>query len=459
LADQASGGSQSRLHDGLMLLALAVLIASVYAPALWFPLSDHDDLTLLLTAEGQPNSWYAFVGDWGMGNNRWRPLHALGVWLGARMLGARSLIAWAAPRQALNLLLHGANGALLYLLLRRLGRTPWLAGLLTALGLVSLYTVSPTVWISDRPTLWVALCTLLLLERSAAAEGQPPTGWALALSIVALLAKESGLVVPALVVVLAFRRKHGWPRAAWALALIGCYGVLRRALFPAAADSLAPHESGFLLGLWPYDTLPAGGAWLPALAAIENVAKAAVGVVLPVFNRNGGLYQPQELLLLAPTWAATAWLSWRALAAWRTGEGADSPSGMLRLAAFAGILLNAAVHYALFRHRNMYLGQMMWVLALGASACWTGDRSDQSTVRSPQLALAAVGVLLVSSTIWVGREVAFQQQRRVERLGAIPRGHPLLDEVHTRYDQPSRLVVPGLMGLWPGVDAAEADVP
>ena len=113
---------------------------------------------------------------------------------------------WALPYQLLSLGLHIVVIALLFELISHVARHdgPALRLLLALVALVSPYTVSGASWIADRPTLMVAL-SLLLLIRHLYVGGARPRPWILGgLSAIAVLSKESGLVVPALVVV------YGW---------------------------------------------------------------------------------------------------------------------------------------------------------------------------------------------------------------------------------------------------------
>jgi len=419
------------------LLALLLLGIALYSASLYFPLGDHDDLTLLTRVANSASPGYAFLGDWGMGNDRWRPLHIVTLWCEYRLWGV-----WAGPMQAVNLLLHGANLYLVYRLLRGMGRPPLQAGALAMLGLVSLYVISPTVWVSDRSTLWVVLAALLLLERTAANGWCVRWGWLLGLSLLALSSKESGIILPLLgaALSLAERRGEGTWRAVAALALLVGYMVMRRVLFPAASDSLAPHESGYLLGMAPYDTLDVADGWLPLLAAIENVLKGLVGIALPVFNRNGGVYHPVELLLTAPLWLGTL-----LLVAFACGLRGNRWQWIALLL----VALNAVVHYALFRHRNMYLGQMALVLFVGASPRWDGGIGQQ---RMRRLMGVALGLVLIAATLWTRQEISFQAWRRAQRLPGLDANNPIVAQAMERYELPSQLVAPGLLGRWPMLD-------
>jgi len=310
------------------------------------------------------------------------------------------------------------------------------------LGLISLYVISPTVWVSDRSTLWVALATLLLLERTAANGWRVRWGWLMGLSLLALSAKESGIVLPLLgtALSLAERRRQGTVRAVAALALLIGYLAMRRVLFPAASDSLAPHESGYLLGMVPYDSLDVTASWVPLLAAVENVLKGLVGIVLPVFNRNGGIYHPVELLLTAPLWLGTLLVF---------ALSCDLRRNRWQWIALLLMALNAAVHYALFRHRNMYVGQMALVLFIGASPRWEEGVGQEWKRR---LMGVALGLMLITATLWVRQEISFQAWRRARRLPGLDANNPIVAQAIERYQQPNQRVAPGLLGRWPTLD-------
>ena len=436
MPEQAKGYRFTRC-DWPPLLALLLLGIALYSASLYFPLGDHDDLTLLTRVANSSSPGYAFVGDWGMGNDRWRPLHIVMLWCEYRLWGV-----WAGPMQAVNLLLHGANLCLVYRLLRGMHRTPLQAGALAMMGLVSLYVISPTVWVSDRSTLWVALATVLLLERTAANGWRVHWGWLLGLSLLALSAKESGIVLPLLgtALSLAERRRQGTVRAVAALALLIGYLAMRRVLFPAASDSLAPHESGYLLGMVPYDSLDVTASWVPLLAAVENVLKGLVGIVLPVFNRNGGIYHPVELLLTAPLWLGTLLVF---------ELSCDLRRNRWQWIALLLMALNAAVHYALFRHRNMYVGQMALVLFIGASPRWEKGVGPEWKRR---LMGVALGLMLITATLWVRQEISFQAWRRARRLPGLDANNPIVAQAIERYQQPNQRVAPGLLGRWPTLD-------
>ena len=419
-------------HEALALLAILLLTLGLYSRALFLPPTDHDDTTFLRVVAAQPSPLYGLQGDWGLQNNRWRPLHAANMWISMRVFGV-----WALPRQAGNLALHVGNLALLYALARRLGRSRLLACLICSLCAISLYTASPTLWVSDRPTLWVTFAVLLLIRHWVAHSGRISPIVLVATAGLALMAKESGLVVALLGVAMVLIRPKGQARTlVLSLALILGYYLLRRALLPA--DQIGPHERGYILGVQPYDEQAVFPPAQRLAIAAENVVKGVLAAWLPVLNRNGGFYRPFELLLFAPTWGATAALGLATLLPFRR------TTGIQRLALLV-ILLNALVHFSLFRHRNMYLSQ--YALALIVIGTPHLDRLVSTGFsRRERTICMLLALLALSNSIWVPREVDYQVTRRAVRLAAMQPGEPIADAILDQYSTPRPLVAPGLLG-------------
>ena len=93
-------GAMRAPSPGQALALLLLFVGGVLAPSLFWLPGDADDLILLSAAAAEPNPGRFFVGDWGLGNQAWRPLHSLTVWVSWRAFGA-----WALPGQALNIVL------------------------------------------------------------------------------------------------------------------------------------------------------------------------------------------------------------------------------------------------------------------------------------------------------------------------------------------------------------------
>ena len=357
-----------------------------------------------------------------MANSRYRPLHSMLLWAMYRMFGI-----WAFPSQALNLGLHLLSVCLLYQLVRRLGQDRAIAFLAAAMTLISIYTVSPAIWVSDRPTLLVGLFTLLVLNIVCCGPARRIRPLQLfVLSCLALMAKESGLILPLFVLIIGLVGPRRRPELVLSTALlIILYMVLRHNLFPP--DIIGPHESGYMLGLWWYEDWTGFSSPYRLALAAENSLKSFIGVFLPVFNRNGGFYPLKELLLFSPTWLTTVWL---AVAYVKPRKGLSTPQQYALLL----IGLNALMHFGLFRHRNMYISQLAFALLI-ASSPWLKSCADKGVVsenKGKRFRVIAA-ILLLSSALWIGREVDMQWTRRARRLAVLQRGHPIVDQVLDRY--------------------------
>jgi 4-amino-4-deoxy-L-arabinose transferase-like glycosyltransferase len=212
---------QENRNKCLGAIALILIGYSFYNPALRFAPVDFDDLVLLSHVKNTSNPFTLFIGDWGFGNYGYRPLHSLSLWAGYQLFGVSS-----GPNQLLNLVLHITVIVLLYTLLLKLHKNHGLAFIFSALSLVSLYTFSPPTWISDRPTLFVGLFLMLMLNYlfSLGEDKQPNISVLAAISFLALMSKESGLVVPLTAGVFLLFRKNGFKQEKSALITIGAVG-------------------------------------------------------------------------------------------------------------------------------------------------------------------------------------------------------------------------------------------
>jgi hypothetical protein len=333
---------------GYVLLVLLGLAG--FAIALTFVPADQDDLILLSSVADTRQPLSYFAGDWGLGNRAYRPLHSLSLWLGYRAFGV-----WALPNQAVNLALHLLNALLLLRIARRAQPDAGLAFLAAALVLFSVFTRSPATWVSDRPTLLVALCVLLLIDR----RGIGLAGITL-LSGLALLSKESGLVVPALALALGWRERPDARSRAGLVAvtagIVAAYAALRWAVFGAGAVSYS--ESGVLLGVGSYGDWAALPVPWRVVAAVENVARSLLAPLLPVFGDDGGLLPKRDLVLAAPLWLSTGLL---------VGASVDRRPSRGQQVALLLLAANALVHCTIFRYRTLYLAQVAVALLVATS--------------------------------------------------------------------------------------------
>ena len=133
----------------------------------------------------------------------YRPLLQASLWFVYQAFGV-----WALPNQFINLLLHLINVCLLYRIVRRAQSDKTVAWLFAAVFMVSNYTFMAATWVSDRPMALTGLFLLLLIDHlfqhrhtsghtSEHASGSSVRVSAIAaFSVLALMSKESGLVVP-----------------------------------------------------------------------------------------------------------------------------------------------------------------------------------------------------------------------------------------------------------------------
>lgn len=400
---------------------LVLLGLAGFAMALAFVPADQDDLILLSSVAGARDPLAYFAGDWGLGNNAYRPLHSLSLWLSYRAFGV-----WAFPNQAVNLALHLANALLVLRIARRVQPDAALAFLCASLVLFSAFTRSPAAWVSDRPTLLVALAVLLLLDRLVPGEEAGLACVAL-LSGFALLGKESGLVVPVLALALGLPRRPRSGLIAMIAAIFAAYAALRWGIF--GAESASYSESGHLLGVGSYGDWAALPAPLQAAAAAENVARSLIAPPLPVFGDEGGLLPVRDLVLTAPLWLGTALLVGVSVAR-RPSRG--------QVCALLLLVANALVHLTIFRYRTLYLAQVAVALFVAASPALRLDPRRRTFAKALAAVVVAFGLGTTVGSLAREREVRNELLHRDRLAPAVARYPDRIDgrivqEVLERY--------------------------
>ncbi len=184
--------------------AVAALAALAYLPSLWAGFAA-DDYTMLTTVEGLDGPLWAFErNDLGEvdGGHFYRPLWVL-LNAGAHALGGGGATAF----HAINLLLYALAAVEVVLLVRVVaGRASLLAG--AAFALYPRHTES-VAWASGNTDL---LATVLALAALLCATAPWPMGrrvvGAVALTVLAALAKESAFVLPVLAALVLWLRPH-----------------------------------------------------------------------------------------------------------------------------------------------------------------------------------------------------------------------------------------------------------
>jgi tetratricopeptide (TPR) repeat protein len=228
-------------------LALVLLAAAVYWPVGGFGFIRYDDGEYVLnnplvlgglTPQAALRSFFVFAAA------NWHPLTWISHMLDVSLFGLD-------PRgpHLVNLGLHAANGALVFLLLRGLTGAAARSLLVAALFVAHPLHVQSVAWISERKDLLSTLLWLLaaLAWVAALRRPAPPRRWpAAALFALALMAKPMPVTFPLLLLVLDF-----WPLGRWRD---------RRALAPLVREK------------WPLFALSCASAALTVLVQAQGAA-------------------------------------------------------------------------------------------------------------------------------------------------------------------------------------------
>jgi hypothetical protein len=174
-------------------------------------------------------------------------------------------------------------------------------------------------------------------------------------ALVALLSKESGLLVAAYASFEGLRRRRWWTAAALATLMLG-YLALRGAVIE---QRLFSFPTGFLGRMYSIEELQRSFGASPRGLYLYNVAASLLSVVVYV-PVHGQFRFAANLLLLAPTFALTAFAVARFLVVTRTWR--------THLPLLGVIAMNAALGYMYVRPRIMFVAYLaiaiLWLLAL-----------------------------------------------------------------------------------------------
>lgn len=330
-----SEGHKMRLLLFVSLCSVLLLAWLVYRPGLAgdFLFDDYGNLALL-GMYGRVDDWQSF---WlyilsGFSGPTGRPLSHLSFLIDANFWPADP---W--PFKRTNVLIHLANGVLLFGLLRSLvlasgqpkTRAGWIALLAMALWLLHPFWVSTTLYVVQRMAQLAAMFTLAGLWVWVAWRRQhPPRGdwrsWLVALlavwgaGLLAVLSKENGALLPAFVLVLE-------------LTVLAAMDARRGVVASAGFRWLRWCVLGIpllLLGLYLARALPAliyGDAGSRGFTPFERLLTQGrilwdylFNIVLPR-PYPGGLFNddiPVSTSLLTPWTTALAWVSWVGLFVW-----------------------------------------------------------------------------------------------------------------------------------------------
>lgn len=384
-------------------LLLTALAGAVFNLALAYPPSTPDDVVLLSRAAHVGDPWTFGAYAWPFGLHLFRPLPMLVVLVMYRLFGVAAL-----PNQLLSLGLHVVNACLLFRLLSRWQPSRLLCFLLAGVFLISRFTASPATWVTDRPSLFVGLTLILLLGHLRGADERRTevrVGVVCVLIVVALLSKETGLVLAGLGMLALARSRHSHRERLRAVALpllvVAAYLCVRIGPFGrTSAAHLTGNEARVLMGI----VAPEGSA-TPSLARqivvpLEKIAKSVVSFVVPVFG-DSERFEPNASPLSVPIWVATAFSF--VVAAWNADR-------VVQRRAWWIVLLNAVIHAHLFSYRFQYLTQLAFALHIGAF------RWEPSRRASGRALATALGVLLAVSCVDVGSSLHYGMAHRLGQL-------------------------------------------
>lgn len=379
-----------------------------------------------------------FIGGHGVDNDLYRPLTPVSLWLTYKTFGV-----WGVPHQLVNLVLHFANTFLLYKILRRARADAIVACLFAAVFMISKYTWVSATFVADRPMVWTGLFVLLFIYHVARQDDAPDTSSrvlrvpmriaaVVALTILALMSKESGIVIPGVAFAFAILPwtltppplRYRLRLALTALTIVGLYIGFRMLIFGPRFASYT--QDGYLfLGAIHYQHAEDLSPLLRYVSYAENVLKNAVAPVFPVFAEGGALMTRQALLASLPVIGSTV-----ALFAMTVGRQLTR----LQWIAALVILANAVAHYVLFRFRLHYLSHAAFCIFVGSSPIFAaaGGRNKAAVARA--LGVIALGGSIVWTT-YMFDDYRLQRALALENLkiDGVSRFGPIVEEILDQY--------------------------
>jgi hypothetical protein len=390
-----------RISNLIVYGLLLLLGISTLSTAIYFVPGEVDDLTMLSFVANIPSPINFFSGDCGLCYNNYRPIHFFILWLFYHVFGVSAIF-----NQLFNLILHFTIVFLFVRLIRRVQPDNTISFLLGALLLVSIYTLSPATWVPDRATLFVALFFLLLLDHLYKG-GQPNIGrfsYIIILSILALMSKESGLIVPLFVMYYATNIKlpvnYRVKVISSSLIIILAYSVFRVSVFGNYAfDDMSGNLISKIIRYGDWSTL--AKQLILYRSYLENVIQNLIAPFLPIFNVEGGLLPINKLIITSPIWFLTLLLVLMTT---------QRKLSTFQKVALVIIILNSIIHYYEFRYRTQYLSQLGICLYM-ASAPLRSSSIYQKT------AFKVLGsVLLLLMVILINRNLNLDLLRRYKML-------------------------------------------
>lgn len=393
-------------HTIFAVCLLLFLSFSMFSMTLRLIPAQSDDLTLLSSVAQTKNPLAYLVGDWGLGNNAYRPLHSILLWFSYKAFGINAL-----PNQLFSIILHFSAILLLFRLILKITSDWILSFLLASLSLVSIYTFSSVIWVSDRPTLFVAIFFLLLLNHiyfRCKSQAKLNVPYIVLLSILALMSKESGLIVPIFAIVIGIHMtstlKFKFKMIIVLILIILAYFLLRFLLF--GENPISYSESGYLFGMKYYSNSNELPMIQKLIAFGDNIFKNLLTTFFPIFGIEGEIetgFVNSLISLLFRTPIILFTIGVFTLAVRRK-------LSLLQKYALAIIFLNSVIHYSVFRYRTQYLSQMAFCLFVAASPALMKNPNRKIAIK-----ITAI-LLLVFSIIWINLQCTSYLVNRYRRL-------------------------------------------
>jgi hypothetical protein len=382
---------------GLLLL----LLLAVYSISLHFKPAQGDDLRLLTSMSDTTNPFSFFVNDAGEGKAEYRPLFSIPLWFAYNAFGIRASI-----NQLINLALHFANVVLLLRVMRRVQSDNIILFLLAAIFLVSINTVSPASWVADRPTALVGFLLLLMIDYLLVADHNKSSInilYIATISFLALLSKESGLIVLIFVLTTCLSSKVGKRmKAKIFIVLFGVftyYFCLRSIAFKSLPISQV--NVGYGPGII-YDN------WISAISPEYKFKEGFITVItnlastfLPIFTFEGQILPSKDLIKMVLIWLPTMLIFCLSY---------SRKLSTLQKYSVVVIVANSVVHCIAFRYRLQYLSWLAACLFVAGSAKFSYH------VNRKLILIALTFVLLLSSTYLVNKQLHNDWLRRYEAL-------------------------------------------
>jgi tetratricopeptide (TPR) repeat protein len=377
-----------RRREILLAAALVAITFLAYLPAMrgGFIWNDDTFLTrnpLIKTPDGLRRLWFTTDPP------DYFPLTSTSLWLEWRLWGMNP-----AGYHVVNVLLHAVSAVLLWRVLKRL-KAPgaWLAGLIFAVHPVNVESVA---WITERKnTLAMVLYMASLLAYLKFDEDGAPRAYALALGLflLALLAKTSVIMLPAVLLLCAWWRRGGIERKdilraipfaalSGALALVTVWYQYHRAI---AAEVV--RTDGFL-------ARTAGAGWAACFYLYKALLPAKLCFVYPRWAQGVSFlsFLPDLLLL------ALLILLWRNRRGWGRPFLFGLGYFLVSLAPVGGFLNIYFMRYSLVADHWQYTA-MIGIAALAAGVL-AGQAERRGASRKVAIAAAAALVAVLAAATW-----------------------------------------------------------